>query len=87
MKKYIIINPIRKNKKYSVLVYDPIEKKYKYFLSFGDKRYQHFKDQTPLKLYSHLDHNDINRKKRYYSRHGITNDINSALWWSNNFLW
>ena len=35
------------------------------WVHFGDSRYGQFKDQTPLKLYSDLDNNDIIRKKLY----------------------
>ena len=50
-------------KKYSV--YD---KNGKYLFSFGDRRYQQFKDL--IGFWSHLDHLDKERKKRYYARHG-----------------
>ena len=30
-------------------------------INFGHKDYQHYKDLTPLKLYSHKDHNDKKR--------------------------
>lgn len=45
-------------------------------VSFGDKRYQHYKDQTPLKLYSHLDHLDPKRRASYRARHGASVDKN-----------
>lgn len=53
----------RKNKKYSVI--SPNGK----VIHFGDTRYQHYKDTTPLALYSHLDHLDKNRRDNYRSRH------------------
>jgi hypothetical protein len=65
-------------------------------VSFGDKRYQHFKDQTPLKLYSHLDHLDPKRRASYRARHGAMVDKNgkryvdkkySAAWFSYHYLW
>ena len=86
-KGYKIVESKHKNKKYDVLKYNPETKQYHYLLSFGDKRYQQYKDSTPLKLYSHLDHKNFDRQARYYLRHGLTDDINSAKWWSNNFLW
>ena len=52
----------RKNNKYMVLT--PNNK----WIHFGHKKYKHFKDTTGLKLYSHLDHNDKERKKRYLAR-------------------
>lgn len=47
-----------KNKKYDVLYKN-------LWISFGDKRYQHYEDKTPLKLYSHLDHKDERRSENY----------------------
>jgi len=38
------------------------------WIHFGDKRYQHFKDSTPLKYYSDMNHNDKNRQLRYFKR-------------------
>jgi len=38
-------------------------------LHFGDKRYQHYRDSTPLKLYKKLDHLDKTRRERYIKRH------------------
>ncbi len=78
-----------KNKKYDVL-YNGI------YIPFGDIRYQHFHDQTPLKLYSHLDHNDKKRRNRYRLRHRailLKNGLpayknkNSPAYWSYNYLW
>lgn len=54
-------------------------------VNFGDKRYQHYKDSTPLRLYSHLDHNDLNRKAKFYQRHGSNNGPAALL--SKEFLW
>lgn len=70
----------RRNKKYMVRVGDK-------WIHFGDKRYQQFKDQTPLKAFSHLDHGDETRRKKYYQRHKRTNDVKTALYWSNKMLW
>lgn len=87
MKKYIIVPPRRKNKKYSVLKYNEDTKIYDYLLSFGDSNYQHYKDSTPLKLWSHLDHLDKERRRRYYLRFDKTGDKESAKYWSNKYLW
>lgn len=54
-------------------------------IDFGDTRYEHFKDSTPLKLYSHLDHNDIYRLHNYYLRHEKNNGVASIL--SKKYLW
>lgn len=57
-------------------------------IPFGDTRYQHFRDQTPLKLYSHLDHNDLKRRHNYLARHSKTfNDKFSSSYFSKNYLW
>lgn len=87
MQKYVIVPPRRKNKKYSVIKYNKDKKKYEYLLSFGDSSYQHFKDSTPLKLYSHLDHGDYLRRENYFRRFGHTNNKESAKYWSNKYLW
>lgn len=71
-----------KNKKYSVYV---MKNNKKTLIHFGDKNYQHYKDK--LGYYSHLDHNDKNRRERYYQRHGKTNDKDTAKYWANKILW
>ena len=81
MENYEIKISTRKNKKYDVF------KNGNYHLSFGDSRYQQYKDTTPLKHYSNLDHNDKQRLKNYYSRFRMTGDKNLARYWSNKFLW
>ena len=49
-----IFRSTRKNKKYMVKYNDK-------WIHFGDTRYEHFRDKTPLKLFSYLDHNDDKR--------------------------
>jgi len=71
-----------KNKKYSVYVMKNNKKR---LIHFGDSRYGQFKDK--IGHYSSLDHNDKERKKRYYKRHGQTSDKNSAKYWSHKILW
>jgi hypothetical protein len=75
----------RKNKKYDIYTQD--ENKYKYLLSFGDNRYEQYKDSTPLKEYSNLNHSDEKRRANYYKRHGFTVDRKTAKYWSNKYLW
>jgi hypothetical protein len=53
----------RKHKKY--MIRTPEGK----LIHFGDKRYQHYRDTTPLKAYSHLDHGDKKRRQSYRARH------------------
>lgn len=68
-------------------------KKYRVFLEdgshvdFGDNRYQQYKDRTPLKLYSNLDHLDKVRRDRYYARHNKNYPKYSADWFSKKYLW
>ena len=35
------------------------------WIHFGDSRYEQFRDSTPLKLYSYLDHKDKERRRNY----------------------
>lgn len=77
---YEIRKSTRQFKKYMVKVGNK-------WIHFGDTRYQQYKDSTPLKLYTHLNHNDKERRKRYYQRHGHTKNKNSAKYWSNKYLW
>lgn len=83
MDNYIFKKSTMKNKKYDV--FDKTTKKK--IASFGDINYQHFKDKTPLRLYSHLDHNDIQRRNSYYARHGKQAKKNSAKYFSHKYLW
>ena len=70
----------RKNKKYMINVNGK-------WIHFGDKRHEQYKDSTPLRVYSYLDHKDPVRRARYYMRHGFTTNKNSAKYWSNKYLW
>ena len=65
-----------------------------YNVNFGDKRYEHYHDK--IGLYSHLDHNDKERRKRYIKRHSaiINKDGKKAIsikyspaWFSLRYLW
>jgi hypothetical protein len=74
----------RKGKKYQVdFDYDGEH----YILHFGALNYEHFKDSTPLKLYSRLDHKDPERRRLFYARHGIEKDPRSARYWASKYLW
>lgn len=53
--------------------------------SFGDVRYQQYEDRTPLKLYSHLDHYDENRRRLYRLRHQHNDGVAGKL--SQFYLW
>ena len=74
----------RKNKKYMAAIVDDNGNIYKN-VHFGDTRYQQYKDKTPLGLYSHLDHNDENRRRLYHLRH--KNDTKPAGILSKAYLW
>ncbi len=79
----------RKNKKYMVF-------HNRKWIHFGDLRYEHYKDNTPLKLYSYLNHNDKIRKMSYLRRaRGIRDksgkllykDKNSPNYYAIKYLW
>jgi hypothetical protein len=79
----------KKNKKYMILVNNK-------YIHFGHIDYEHYKDQTPLKLYKHLDHNDKERRERYRKRHKkillkdgspAYLDKNQPAYYSYRFLW
>jgi hypothetical protein len=74
----------RKNKKYDVYKKDS-SNEYKYLLSFGDKRYQQYKDK--FKQYEHLNHGNKDRLYKYYARHGTEDNPESSKYWSNLYLW
>ena len=72
----------KKNKKYDVY------KDGKYILSFGDKRYQHYKDF--FGYYKKLNHLDEKRRISYRKRAegiGKLGDPYSSNFWAYNFLW
>ena len=78
----------RKTKKYMVIT--PSNN----IVHFGDRRYQQFHDK--LGAYSHLDHNDPERRQRYLKRaKGIRNkdgkltwkDKESANYYAVKYLW
>ncbi len=54
-------------------------------VDFGDTRFQHFKDSTPLKLYSNMDHGDTKRLHNFYLRHKGNNGPAGLL--SKKYLW
>ena len=69
---------IAKNKKYSAYVKNKTTGKIRK-INFGDSRYEQFKDSTPLKLYSHKNHNDKKRRDNYFSRHSGTKSKQEAI--------
>ena len=84
----------RKGKKYMV----EVDNKWIHFgaLKPDGKGYQHYKDSTGLGLYSHLDHGDKERRKRYRDRHSkillkdgtpAYKNKNQSAYWSYYYLW
>ena len=88
--------------KYRIEVSDRPEKKYVAIFSngrrvyFGTAQYAQYKDKTPLKKYSHMDHLDKNRRTRYRARHEkiLTKSGKPAFkipytpsWFSYKYLW
>jgi hypothetical protein len=66
-----------KNKKYRVILDNGK------IIDFGDIRYHHYQDKTPLKLYSNLDHNDKKRRDLYLKRAKKIKDKNGKLTYNN----
>lgn len=83
MNKYIFLKSKKKNKKYDVFY----KSTNTYITSFGDSRYQQYKDQTPNHLYRNLDHNDETRRRAYYARHGKDAKFESPKYFSHKYLW
>tara|TARA_B100000424_G_C22770160_1_gene414751 strand:- start:211 stop:516 length:306 start_codon:yes stop_codon:yes gene_type:complete len=48
-------------------------------INFGDRRYQQYKDRTPIKLYKHLNHNTRKRMRNYFNRHSGTKNRKQAI--------
>lgn len=60
-------------KKYTATVRDKQTRKTRR-ISFGDRRYEQYRDRTSLKLYSRKNHGSRKRMWRYFTRHsGIPN--------------
>lgn len=79
----------QKNKKYMILYKNK-------WIHFGDKRYQHYRDSTGLGIYSHLDHMDKERRRKYLLRSKAIknkkgqltwNDKSSSNYYSIKYLW
>lgn len=82
----------RKNKKYMIDLIDHKTGKKKRTIHFGAIKkdgtpYEQFKDSTGLGLYSKYDHNDKERKARYYKRHKRKYGRYSADALSKRYLW
>lgn len=62
-----IVKSKAKNKKYAAIVRNKITGKERK-INFGSSINEQYKDSTPLKLYSNLNHLDKQRRKNYFSR-------------------
>ena len=73
----------RANKKY--MVYVPQLDKW---VHFGSSSHQQYKDRTPLKLYSHLDHLDPERRRLFKIRFEKSRHVKwSPSYFSDRYLW
>jgi hypothetical protein len=76
------------HKKYNAIIINHNTKKIKK-IPFGDLRYQQYRDQVYLNLYSHLNHYDEDRRRLYILRH--KKDIKNGYWsaglFSMFYLW
>jgi len=65
-------------KKYTAHIQNKKTKK-KRRLHFGDKRYQQYKDRTPLKLYRKQNHGTRKRMQNYFNRHSGVKSRKKAI--------
>jgi hypothetical protein len=65
-------------KKYTAIVQNKKTKKTR-VIHFVDRRYQQYKDRTPLKLYVKKDHGTRKRMQNYFSRHSGTKYRGKAI--------
>jgi len=49
--------------------------------------YSQYFDGTGLGIYSGYNHLDMERRNRYYARHGTNPPLYTPMWFSHNFLW
>tara|TARA_B100001027_G_C16254693_1_gene326291 strand:+ start:1472 stop:1783 length:312 start_codon:yes stop_codon:yes gene_type:complete len=65
-------------KKYSAHIVNKKTKKRR-ILHFGDRRYQQYKDRTPLKLYKSKNHGTRKRMENYFNRHSGEKNRKKAI--------
>jgi hypothetical protein len=65
-------------KKYTAYVKNKETKKIR-VIHFGDRRYQQYKDRTPLHLYQNKNHLSRKRMRNYFSRHSGTQKRKLAI--------
>ena len=75
------------NKKYIAIIVNKDGETKK--INFGDNRYEQYKDNTGLGIYSNLDHNDISRRRLYRLRHhkDIEEECFSSGYFALKYLW
>lgn len=87
--------PKSSKKKYKVIIFNKDGYKIK-TLQFGNKAYEQYRDNTPLKLFSDMNHLNLKRRENYMRRHskiltkeGIQafKDPLQPAFYSWNFLW
>ena len=62
------------SKKY--MLYDSKQRKW---IHFGDSRYEQYRDSSGLGIYTHLNHGDKSRRKRYFLRHSGLSSKKEAI--------
>jgi len=76
-----------RNKKYDAILEHKATGKLRR-VPFGQLGYEHYRDRTGLRLYSHLDHNDPGRRASYLSRHRKDKDnLFSSGYFAARYLW
>lgn len=65
-------------KKYTAYVKNKITRKTRK-IHFGDRRYEQYRDSTPLKLYKNKNHGTRKRMQNYFSRHSGTKNRKKAI--------
>lgn len=76
----------RKGKKYLV---NFVHKGEIHTVHFGSKNHLHFRDSTPIKAYSHLNHYNPIKRDQFFRRFAgqKINDPLSGIYWSARYLW
>ena len=69
LKYYIKFSKGTGGHKYKAKIYDNATNKKIKTVQFGSTSYQHYKDRTGKGYWSHLDHNDEERRDAYRKRH------------------
>lgn len=78
---------LKPNKKYDAILQNKSTGKIRR-VPFGDSRYEQYMDSTGLRLYSHKDHRDPNRRRLYRLRHAGEDKVKyTPGWFSWFYLW